>query len=318
MTLLVLPTAPWRLGELLMATPSFFDAYKELFEYEEHVGSEDPVTLSQRDGIGTKTFLDKYCECEQRQALELRAAVPVPFVTTLTVDASRMRPAPLSYSSTGASSSFVSPTMGLSHVAASLSNQHLQHQQLSYEQYSHDQHQAPLKPRPKTPGMSSFTRSRLENSLRQSMSSSNQEDALAAPSTTAPHAPESQHPQHYPNNSNAHNTSPTKPTAAPAPARHQRASTLPLPRQYQAPKLTDLLIDSSTRSATLRHRHVDEAKKIELLIGSNCGGRISAAAATTLPPSIRRRLQASINAPQRREQLYSVLRREYETLCASH
>lgn len=289
-----------------MSLSSFFHTYKELFEYEKHVGSDDPVLLSQRDGIGAKTFLDKYRECEQRQVIESRAALQVPLMSTLTVDSVRARGAPLG-----------TPTITPFVISSSL---------LAQQQYQQHQpetsHQVipPLKVSPS----SSFTRSKLENSLRQSLS--NQEDAAVAASSWVAsfnhHQYSAQVPEKQASPSKA-DVVPSMPSPSlPVDASKTLAHTLHAAAErsslhFQPPKLAELLIDNSTRPATLRHRHLDEAKKIELLVGNSCGGRISSVS-TNLPPSIRRRLQASMRVEQRREQLYAVLRQEYHKLCPHH
>jgi hypothetical protein len=81
------------------------------------------------------------------------------------------------------------------------------------------------------------------------------------------------------------------------------------------PKLNELLIDASTRAGlVVPTKRLDDAKKIELLIGSKCVGRLSAAASSNLPPSIRHRLEASAVVHQRRERLCALLRDDYERL----
>lgn len=272
---------------------SFFDAYRDLFEYSKHVGEEDPVVLSQRDGIGAKTFLDKYRECEQRQARELRANV-----STLAIDTAMLTHAPQQlfqyFSVTTTPQSFASLSL---HGAAGAQQQqpdaHLFHQN------------APIPP--------SLTRSRLENSLRQSAisSSTNNQEEVATTAFSS----------HYSLHATPERASPTKADpldSAPLALDLQQPGTARIASHsrtaYQLPKLSSLLVDSSTRSSTLRHRHLDEAKKIELLIGSNCGGRISSAS-TNLPPSIRRRLQASAKVEQRRERLYAILCQHYQSIC---
>lgn len=289
----------------LSSSSSFFLTYKELFEYEKHVGSEDPVVLSQRDGIGAKTFLDKYKECEQRQVIESRAALQMPLMSTLMVDSMRARGAQ------------IGPTVTpLVFSSSTLTQQQYQHQQLQPEM-GHL-----VTPPQKTSPLSSFTRSKLENSLRWSLS--NQEEGAAA---TASHWAASSSYHHQPRSAQVpeKQASPSKTVVVAAMpvdtskplARTLHAAADRIATHFQPPKLTDLLIDSSTRPATLRHRHLDEAKKIELLIGNSCGGRISSVS-TNLPPSIRRRLQASTRVEQRREQLYTALRQEYHNLCPHH
>lgn len=281
-----------------MESNSFFDTYKELFEYEKYVGTEDPVSMSQRDGIGAKTFLDRYKECDQRQAMELRVAFQTPLVSNLmagalmTTSGLPIRFTPFAFSS---------PTAAIPQ-------------------------QPEMAPPSKAPAPS-FTRSRLENSLRQSLS--NQEDAAALwPHFTQPSAGR-ESPRHDGNCASPPKVASslldhTKPQASLLPGTldassrpHGVAGPSSSPSQhteFQTPKLSDLLIDSSTRAMTLRYKHLDETKKIELLIGNNCGGRISTVS-SNLPPSIRRRLQSSAKVDQRRELLYSVLRQDHATLC---
>lgn len=281
-------------SDLASSSSLFFHTYKELFEYERHVGSEDPVVLSQRDcgGVGTKSFLDKYKECEQRQVIESRAALQLPLMSTLMVDTIRAR------------GSQPGPTI-IPFISSLTMLQHQWHQQ--QPEMSHQQAIPPQKASP------SFTRSKLENSLRQSLS--NQDEAAPPWPIASYYQGSAQVPEKQ--------ASPTKvvipslPSSLPVDATKSHARTLHANRsstQFQPPKLAELLIDSSTRPATLRHRHLDEAKKIEQLIGNSCGGRISSVS-TNLPPSIRRRLQASMRVEQRREQLYAVLRQEYHSLC---
>lgn len=81
---------------------------------------------------------------------------------------------------------------------------------------------------------------------------------------------------------------------------------------FTLPKLSELLIDQETRAAT-PHKPWDESRKIQVLVGSNCVGRVNAAS-RNLPPSIRSRLRASANVSVRRERLYNLLRRDYEKL----
>ncbi|KAF1335355.1 hypothetical protein FI667_g1102, partial [Globisporangium splendens] len=261
-----------------MENNSFFDTYKDLFEYEEFVGTEDPVSLYEKEGIGAKTFLDKYRECEQRQAMELRAAFQMPLVSSLMV---RTMPA-LSINFT--------PTVPLSSTMA------IHRQQR--EMVPH----IPASPPSKA---SSFTRSRLESSLRQSLNNQDDEDAGALHLRFTQQSTAHEVPRHEKDAS-----SPTKHTVSmPEYIKLQQPSR----PEYHAPKMSDLLIDNSARSAMLRHRHLDEGKKIELLIGGNFGGRISTVS-SNLPPSIKRRLQWSVRVDQRREQPYAVLRREYDAL----
>lgn len=104
--------------------------------------------------------------------------------------------------------------------------------------------------------------------------------------------------------------SPTRyPTHAPDPS---SAST------HHIPKIDELLIDASTRTVHFGPaKRVDDAKKIELLIGSKCVGRVSAAASSNLPQAIRNRLLAATMLQQRRERLYTLLRQEYLGLVAT-
>lgn len=82
---------------------------------------------------------------------------------------------------------------------------------------------------------------------------------------------------------------------------------------FQMPAVSELLIDSSARRQQLAQRQMDEAAKIQLLVGSKCVGRVSAAT-RNLPASIRRRLEASANVAARRERLYNVLLQDYQCL----
>ncbi|TMW60532.1 hypothetical protein Poli38472_000574 [Pythium oligandrum] len=95
---------------------------------------------------------------------------------------------------------------------------------------------------------------------------------------------------------------------------HQQASLgglLDTPRAL--PVLADLLVDAAQRAKHVpSQRHVDDAKKIELLIGTSCVGRVSST--TNVPPAIRRRLDASTRVQQRREQLYKLLCSDYHRL----
>lgn len=83
--------------------------------------------------------------------------------------------------------------------------------------------------------------------------------------------------------------------------------------RFKIPKLSDLLLDASSRAAYSRSKRIDDAKKIELLVGSTCVGRISAVS-TNLPPAIHRRLEASSRVHQRREQLVALLSNDYDRL----
>lgn len=257
---------------------SFFDANKDLFEYEKLVGTDDPVALSLRDGIGAKTFLDKYRECEQRQALELRANLPIPLATALAVNTAVR---------THASQQLlqrVSFTTVLPPPPASVP--------LAFQE------SAPLAP------IASRTRSRLENNLRQSALSSNYEED-GAQGTTQWQSDRVQ--------ASLERPSPTKPPLSSSSVVEVPTNASVRSLEYTPPTLSSLLVDSATRSAVLRHRHLDEAKKVELLLGTSCGGRISAAS-TNLPPSVRRRLQAAAKLEQRRERLYAALHKHFQSL----
>jgi ribosomal protein L5 len=84
-------------------------------------------------------------------------------------------------------------------------------------------------------------------------------------------------------------------------------------RKQELPKLSDLLVDHSTRQALVSYKRMDESQKIEMLIGAKTTGRLSAFS-TNLPNSIRKRLQSSARVNQRREQLYALLSQEYSKL----
>ncbi|KAJ0396209.1 hypothetical protein ATCC90586_003917 [Pythium insidiosum] len=115
-------------------------------------------------------------------------------------------------------------------------------------------------------------------------------------------------------------TSPQSRTRASLQLARQIAASLSAADHASAPRaslpaLKDLLIDASTRVVLLPPRRLDDAKKIELLLGAaRCVGRISTGAPSQLPPSLRHRLDASHRLPQRREQLYALLRGDYERL----
>lgn len=97
-----------------------------------------------------------------------------------------------------------------------------------------------------------------------------------------------------------------------SPVRHKQPN-----EQYALPKLSNILTDHGTPAAVAQHTRLDVTQKIELLTGSKCLGRISSES-NNLPPSIRKRLQASSNVHHRREKLYTLLSQDYAELADLH
>lgn len=265
------------------AAHAFFQAHKDLFQYEKYASNQDPFQTEncQVDGGAVKSFLEQYREidreCQSVPALsELRFSLLHPptrrySITNLAVSTT---PAP-------------SPEFVTLQATASI-----------LEKFSNPQHE-PIRSHV------------FANSLQHTSQHTQPQPALrvAYECTEAPQYPS---PDRV-SVSKAPADSLGRPFLLQQPRSPVRLSVEPKLKNFSLPKLTELLIDRETRAAASTHKSWDEAHKIEVLVGSKCVGRVSAAS-RNIPPSIRSCLRASANVSVRRERLYDLLHRDYDEL----
>ncbi|KAG7382747.1 hypothetical protein PHYPSEUDO_004383 [Phytophthora pseudosyringae] len=265
------------------AAHAFFQAHKDLFQYEKYVVNHDPVVTesnpAQAHDRTTKSFLEQYRELDRERVSvpalsEQRFSLPHPpagaySLTNLAVNTIPAVHLP-EFVTLKSTASILENFNNLQHepirshvFAASLqhTSQHTQPQ--AALRVTYDSSPAPQYPSPKRVSDSNAT-------VDQSLLLQQQRSPIRQPVES-----------------------------------NQKI--------FSVPKLAELLIDRETRAAGTAHKSWDAAHKIEILIGSKCVGRVSAAS-RNIPPSIRSRLLASANVSVRRERLYELLHRDYEEL----
>ncbi|KAJ8569120.1 hypothetical protein ON010_g6140 [Phytophthora cinnamomi] len=262
---------------------AFFLTHKDLFQYEKYVGNQDPLRIEAADedrhGGVAKSFLEQYRDIDRgRPAVALSSELHFPL----------LHPPPRNYSIGNAidTSTNAPPALVALQSPAFMSKS-------------------------SNPQCQLIRSCALGNSpLRVS--------CHARPEPT--------------NNSMVTKLNITPPQQSPTPdcvsasmimsdqfiSRQQQRSLVRVPvvskqQPFSLPTLAELLIDRETRAAATAHKTWDEAHKIEVLIGSKCAGRVSAAS-RNIPQSIRLRLRASANVSVRREHLYDLLRSDYEEI----
>lgn len=259
------------------AAHSFFHAHKELFEYYRFVGGATPFDLP------SASFLDRYRECD--------GAGPVVVVSPVFTTSHLAAPALHFVPSGPTEPAFVSISSAAVLHAPTSTVVSPSPIHLSYPRSSQPERYAD------PPSPISYPR------LAQEWTGSPPK-SLSSPQNRPAYSPQKQIV------ATISDATPKPPLQSP-----QRQSIVPpSTRNFRMPPMNELLLDSSARRQLGgSQRRVDEASKIELLMGSKCVGRVSAAT-RNLPPAIRKRLDASANLPARKERLYSILLHDYQQL----
>ncbi|KAL3673655.1 hypothetical protein V7S43_001354 [Phytophthora oleae] len=262
---------------------AFFQAHKDLFQYDKYVASQDPFQAenshvhTESGAAMTSAFLEHYCQLDRERP-------PVPAVSELRL--SLLHPPTRRFSMSNASpykttAPLPVPAFVTLQSASILEN--LQHDPIRSYTFERQQHTT------------------QHTQQQPALSITNSHNSPVAPQYPSPVRDFTSKAIADPFFSSQQQRSPV------------RQSLQSVPKAFSFPQLSGLLIDRETRAAESAHKSWDEAHKIEVLIGSKCVGRVSAAS-RNIPPSIRSRLQASANVSVRRERLYDLLRREYEEL----
>jgi hypothetical protein len=289
---------------------SFFLTNKDLFEYDKYVGSTDPFdpACSSPSRGPSLSFLDRYRACDEQYS---STSDDVGYLLAVPAIASSILSIPLP------SAASRSPPRTNYRPPALLSASPLQSPPLS-DSYSR-QHQH-FDFGEQHPTRLSLYQQRISPPKPLGCPLGRQEYALESlPASQSVHLPTSPlqrlngefSPQRVEASIASHETLPR------SPPRHQQPGVF-LARQasstaFRMPAVSELLLDSSARRQQLAQRQMDEATKIQMLIGSKCVGRVSAAT-RNLPASIRKRLESSARVSARRERLYSVLLQDYQRL----
>lgn len=288
---------------------SFFLANKDLFEYDKYVGGTDPFdpACSSPSRGPSLSFLDRYRACDEQYPSAnddagylLAAPAIASSILSIPLPSAALR-SPLRDNYRPPTLLSASPLQS-SQIGSSCSRQH-QHFDFGEQQLTrsslYQQRMSPTKPLSSPLGRQQYALDSLQANQRVHLAAS----PLRLNGALSPQRIEaSVTPHGFPSRS---------------PPRYQQQEAF-LARQassttFRMPAVSELLLDSSARRQQLAQRQVDEAAKIQMLIGSKCVGRVSAAT-RNLPASIRKRLESSTRVSARRERLYSVLLQDYQRL----